>query len=347
MPQPSRSVRAVTKFSVMGLLRNWGEFVKFSHTLFALPFALASMILAARSQAATMSSPPTLLKHGWPGWKLFLLIVAAMATARTAAMAFNRIADHKIDALNPRTKDRHLPAGRISLLSASVLCGVSGAAFIGVCYFINPLCFMLAPAALAVILFYSLTKRFTDFTHMVLGLSLALAPVGAWIAVTGSFQFVNATTDTSGWHWFKEMLGHLSNGALLPTTMAVVVFFWLVGFDMIYAIQDYDFDRRHKLHSLVVRWGPHNALQAALLAHILMFGLLIFLGLLAGFRFPYWIGMLIIMILLGFEHWLVRRRGMQWAEKSFFRLNAVISMIFLTIVWAEVAFHTFWRSPLL
>ncbi len=327
---------------IWALLCTWAEFVKFSHTLFALPFALASMLLAARSKSFLLSNPPPLMKHGWPGWRLFLLILAAMATARTAAMAFNRIADRKFDAANPRTRDRHLPAGRIGLFSASVLCVAASAGFVGVCLLINPLCFRLSPVALGIILGYSLTKRFTDFTHLVLGAALALAPVGAWIAVTGSFDFAPINSSASGWRWFTEMLGSVGSGALLPTVMAAAVLLWLVGFDMIYAIQDYDFDRTHGLHSLVVRWGPQNALAAALLAHIAMFGLLVFLGLIASFRFPYWVGMLITLLLLGLEHWIVRRRGLQWAEKSFFRLNATISMIFIAVVWAEVAFHTFW-----
>ena len=152
-------------------LSKWASFVKLSHTVFALPFALAAMIVAAREN------------RGWPGWKSFLLILAAMVCARTCAMAFNRIVDRKFDAKNPRTNLRHLPTGAISLASAWALCLLSGAGLIAASFFLNPICFYLSPVALFVVCFYSLTKRFTDFTHVFLGIALALAPVGAWLAV--------------------------------------------------------------------------------------------------------------------------------------------------------------------
>ena len=155
-------------------INKWASFVRFSHTLFALPFALAAMAVAARDH------------RGWPGWRPFGLILAAMVCARTCAMAFNRIVDRKFDALNPRTANRHLPAGQISLASAITLCASAAAGLMVASWFLNPLCFYLSPVALVVICFYSLTKRFTDYTHVFLGLALALAPVGAWLAVTGS-----------------------------------------------------------------------------------------------------------------------------------------------------------------
>ena len=155
-------------------IKKWGSFVRFSHTVFALPFALAAMVVAARDH------------RGWPGWRIFGLILAAMVCARTCAMAFNRIVDRKFDALNPRTANRHLPTGTISLASAIALCILSAAGLVAVSYLLNPLCFYLSPVALLVICFYSLTKRFTDYTHLFLGLSLALAPVGAWLAVKGA-----------------------------------------------------------------------------------------------------------------------------------------------------------------
>src|ERR1039457_312439 len=154
-------------------LKKWSSFIRFSHTIFALPFALAAMGVAAREN------------RGWPGLRVFLLILAAMVCARTAAMSFNRIVDRRFDALNPRTAGRHLPTGQISLLSAVTLCVLSGAGLVGVSYLLNSLCFCLSPVALIVICFYSLTKRFTDYTHVYLGLALALAPVGAWLAVKG------------------------------------------------------------------------------------------------------------------------------------------------------------------
>src|SRR5881409_330301 len=159
------------------VIRKFGSFVRFSHTIFALPFALAAMAVAARDH------------RGWPGWLTFGLILAAMVCARTCAMAFNRIVDRNFDALNPRTAQRHLPTGQISLMSATILCVISGTALILVSWFLNALCFYLSPGALVVICFYSLTKRFTDYTHVFLGVALALAPIGAWLAVKGGFEW--------------------------------------------------------------------------------------------------------------------------------------------------------------
>ena len=151
----------------LSTLQKWASFVRLSHTVFALPFALAAMLVAAREQ------------RGWPGWRTFGLILVAMVGARTCAMAFNRIVDRKFDALNPRTQNRHLPAGTISLFSAIALCAVSGALLIGASYLLNPVCFYFSPVALVMVCFYSLTKRFTNYTHVYLGVALALAPVGA------------------------------------------------------------------------------------------------------------------------------------------------------------------------
>jgi len=287
-------------------IRKWGEFVRFSHTAFALPFALAAMAVAARDH------------RGWPGWRTFALVLAAMVCARTCAMAFNRIVDRKFDALNPRTAGRHLPTGQISLFTAGTLCALSAAGLVGVSFLLNPLCFYLSPVALIVICFYSLTKRFTDYTHVYLGLALALAPVGAWLAVKGM--------DISGWEIAQMLL------------LAVVVVLWLVGFDIIYALQDYEFDRTHGLHSLVVAWGPKNALQAAFMAHLVMCGLLLAFGLICRFRIAYLVGWLLIVGCLVLEHWIARRRSLNWINLAFFRLNAVVSTVFLVVVLAEVIF---------
>jgi 4-hydroxybenzoate polyprenyltransferase len=287
-------------------LSKWGEFVKISHTIFALPFALASMVVAARDFEY----------RGWPGWRLFLLIVAAVFCARTCAMAFNRIVDRKFDAKNPRTAERHLPAEVISLPSAWSLWILSAIGFLAVAYHINPVCFYLAPVALFVVCFYSLTKRFTDFTHIYLGIALALAPIGAWLAVQGTIH-------------------------ITPIILALAVVCWLIGFDIIYALQDYEFDRANGLHSLVVRWGPKNALQFAFLIHMLMWALLVLFGFINRFRAPYFIGVLLILISLLFEHWLARRRSLKWINTAFFRLNALISIIFLTTTIASVVFLPF------
>lgn len=296
---------------MLGILNKWADFVKIAHTVFALPFALAAMAVAARDN------------RGWPGWRTFLLILAAMFTARTCAMSFNRIADRKFDALNPRTAERHLPTGKISLASAITLCLLSAMGLMAATYFLNPICFYLSPFALIVICFYSLTKRFTDYTHVFLGLALALAPIGAWLAVKGTNL---AAID------FVRM-----------SVLAAVVVLWLVGFDIIYALQDYEFDRKHGLHSLVVAWGPRNALQAAFFAHLLMCGLLLAFGVLCGFRVAYLIGWLLIVACICLEHWIARRRSLNWINVAFFRLNAVVSAIFFITTIAEVAFQSGFR----
>jgi len=300
-------------------ISKWASFVKLSHTLFALPFALASMVVAARDQ------------RGWPGWRTFGLILAALVCARTCAMSFNRIVDRHFDKANPRTASRHLPAGQISLASACALCLLSGVGLVVASYLINKTCFYLSPVALFVICFYSLTKRFTDFTHLFLGLALALAPLGAWLAVKGGFDFFPVE---DGWLVLKK-------SAFLPVILAAAVVLWLIGFDIIYALQDYEFDRRHGLHSLVVRWGPENALKAAFLSHLLMWGLLAAFGLLCVFRVAYLIALVIILGSLLLEHWLAWRRSLKWINTAFFRLNALISVVFLVAVVTEVVFPWF------
>lgn len=292
---------------MISVIQKWGSFVRFSHTVFALPFALAAMMVAARDH------------RGWPGWGRFLLILAAMVCARTCAMSFNRIADRRFDALNPRTARRHLPTGRISLAGAVALCILAAVGLVVVSYALNPLCFYLSPVALLVICFYSLTKRFTDYTHVFLGLSLALGPIGAWLAVKG-----NAISSLE---------------ILQMTTLALAVVLWLVGFDIIYALQDYEFDKSHGLHSLVVAWGPRNALAASFLAHMIMCGLLLAFGLLCQFRLAFLVGWFLIVACLVLEHWIARRRSLNWINLAFFRLNAVVSVVFLVVVAAEVIFQ--------
>jgi 4-hydroxybenzoate polyprenyltransferase len=291
---------------VFSEIKKWAGFVTFSHTVFALPFALAAMLVAAREN------------RGWPGWRTFLLILLAMVSARTCAMSFNRIVDRKFDALNPRTAGRPLPAGTITLSSAVFLCVVSGTGLVLAAWLLNAVCFFLSPVALALVCFYSLTKRFTDYTHVWLGIALALAPVGAWLAVRG--------VDIGGME------------VVQMTLLALAVVLWLTGFDIIYALQDYEFDRRQGLHSLVVAWGPQNALAAAFLAHMIMCGLLFAFGLLCGFRLAFIPGWLVIAACLLLEHWIARRRSLNWINTAFFRLNAVVSVVFLVVTAAEVVF---------
>ncbi|MEI7808543.1 MAG: UbiA-like polyprenyltransferase [Verrucomicrobiota bacterium] len=289
---------------MLSIIQKWFSFVRFSHTVFALPFALAAMMVAARDN------------RGWPGWRVFGLILAAMVCARTCAMAFNRIVDRKFDALNPRTRNRHLPAGAISLISAISLCALAAAGLMAASWLLNPLCFYLSPVALVMVCFYSLTKRFTDYTHVFLGIALALAPIGAWLAVKGT----NVTP--------------LEIAQMFVLAASVVL--WLVGFDIIYALQDYEFDRSHGLRSLVVAWGPKNALAAAFLAHMFMCGGLFGFGLLCRFRIAYVIGWLVIVACLVMEHWIARRRSLNWINIAFFRLNALVGVVFLIMVATEV-----------
>jgi len=280
-------------------IRKYFEFVRFSHTVFALPFALAAMVVAARAE------------RGWPGWRTFLLILAAMVCARTAAMGFNRIVDRRIDALNPRTAKRHLPAGQIVLVNAWVLVIVSSLGLGCVAWFINPLCGWLSPLALLIVFFYSFTKRFTDFSHVFLGLALGIAPIGAWLAVRGRFEWP-------------------------PCVLALAVVFWLVGFDIIYATQDWEFDKSQGLHSLPVRLGISPSLQVARLAHAIMAALLLAFGLISGLRVPYYIGFGIILVCLVVQHLVARKRDPISLNVAFFRMNAVISAVFLTAVVVDV-----------
>lgn len=284
------------------MIRRYFEFVRFEHTVFALPFALAAMAVASRES------------HGWPGWRTFLLILAAMVCARTAAMGFNRIADRKFDALNPRTAGRHLPGGRITLSSAYVLTCLSAAGLVIVAWFINPICFWLSPVALAIVFFYSLTKRFTDFSHFFLGLALGVAPVGAWLAVRGQFAWP-------------------------PVVLAVAVVFWLVGFDIIYATQDYESDKQQNLRSLPVRWGIAGSLRFARVAHALMAAALLGFGLISGLRVPYYVGLSVIVVCLIVQHVVARKRDPVSLNVAFFRMNAIISLLFLAAAVVDVG----WR----
>lgn len=304
------------KSPILGTLTNWAGFVKISHTVFALPFALASMAVAARET------------RGWPGLRVFILILVAMVSARTCAMAFNRIVDRKFDAANPRTANRHLPAGQINLRSAITICVLGGLGLMTAAWFLNPLCFYLSPVALFFICFYSLTKRFTSYTHVFLGIALALAPIGAWLAVKGT----------------NIVLWPMQESFILPMLLAIAVVFWLIGFDLIYALQDYEFDRTHGLNSLVVAWGPKNALRASFLSHMLMWFVLALFGLFAWSRgIAYYVGLMIILACLVIEHLIARKRSLGWINTAFFRLNGVISTVFLIVTLAEVVFPDFFR----
>ncbi len=268
-------------------------FIRFSHTIFALPFALGSMLVAAQ---------------GWPSGSIIALIIVAMVFARTAAMAFNRLADWKMDQQNPRTAGRHR---LISFGGAVTLCVGSSIAFIATTAWINPLCFTLAPVALAIIFFYSLTKRFTSLCHFFLGLALGVAPVGAWLAVTGSFAWP-------------------------PLILATAVLLWVAGFDLIYATQDEAFDRSYGLHSLVVRLGVGRSLALAQILHLLMWGILLLFGWSAGLGAPYHIGLGAILIALFYEHRVARQRDLDAINAAFFTSNAWVGAIFVAAIVLEV-----------
>ena len=211
------------------------------------------------------------------------------------------------------------------------LCLGSGALLVGAAWALNPICFLLSPAALFLVCFYSLTKRFTDFTHVWLGIALAAAPVGAWLAVEGGFHFLPRI----------EGKLDLRHSALVPLALGLAVMLWLVGFDIIYATQDYEFDRKRGLHSLVVRWGPKNALAVAFLSHLFMWGALVLFGALCGFRLTYWIGLVLILALLLLEHMIAKRRDPIAVNIAFFKLNAVVSVTFLVVTAVEIVFPWF------
>jgi len=268
-------------------------FIRFSHTVFALPFALGAMLVAAR---------------GVPSWRLCGWIVAAMVFARTAAMAFNRLVDWQMDKRNPRTAGRHK---LVSFPAAVALCAGSAAGFVAVTCAINPLCFKLSPVALALVFFYSVTKRFTALCHFFLGLALSVSPVGAWLAVTGSF-------------------------ALPPLILAAGVVFWVAGFDMIYATQDYEFDRREGLHSLVVRLGVTRSLQVAQGLHSAMFLLLGAFGFTAGLGGFYYGGLALVLGALVHEHRVARRGDLAAINEAFFASNAFVGLVFVIAILADL-----------
>lgn len=273
-------------------VKDFLQFIRFSHTVFALPFALGALFVAA---------------NGLPSWQLFGLVLLCMVFARTAAMTFNRIADWEIDKRNPRTERRHK---LMSKPGAILACAASSALFIATTWFINPLCFWLSPVALAIVFFYSFTKRFTDFAQFFLGLALAVAPVGAWLAVTGSFS-------------------------LAPVVLAGAVLLWVAGFDMIYATQDYEVDRREGLHSMVVRLGVQPALACAVILHILSFAALVGFGLAAHLGAIYYGGLVAILVALVFEHRLAGRGNIEAINAAFFQSNAAVGAIFVLATLAD------------
>jgi 4-hydroxybenzoate polyprenyltransferase len=267
--------------------------IRFSHTIFALPFALAALVVAAKGQLSL---------------SVLLLVLACMVTARTAAMLFNRLVDWEIDQRNPRTQNRHLLATRPVVLISLIL---SSALFVFFAANINRLTFALSPMALGIIFFYSLTKHFTDATHFFLGFALGVAPIAAWIAQTGQIQ-------------------------LPPLILAFGVVCWVSGFDLIYATQDYDFDRQEGLHSLVVRLGLAGTLWVAQLLHLLMLIALIGFGIIAKLGTVYFAAMIPIAATLIYEHRSARvLDDVSSINRAFFNSNAFVSAVFLAAVCAD------------
>jgi 4-hydroxybenzoate polyprenyltransferase len=282
-------------------LRDILELVKFSHTIFALPFALAAMIVAAR---------------GWPQWETFGWILVAMVGARTAAMGWNRIVDRDVDAANPRTQNREIPAGKVSVAQAAVLVAAAGAAFVFAAWQLNPLAGWLSVPTLAFLFFYSWCKRFTSLSHFVLGLCLGIAPAGAWVAVrdyASIFQMEAA-----------------------PIVLCAAVTLWVAGFDVIYATMDADFDREHGLHSLVQKLGVARALGAARSLHAAFTVLLWVFGWLANLGVAFAVGVAIIGAFLIYEHSLVSERDLRRVNAAFFTVNGAIAALFLLLCAAGV-----------
>src|SRR5215510_1517062 len=265
--------------------------IRFSHTIFALPFALGTLIVAA---------------NGWPSSRILFLVIVCMVFARTAAMLFNRLVDWSLDQRNPRTASRHLLLPKSSV---AVLLILSSAGFLLAASAINRLTFILAPVALALIFFYSLTKRFTSATHFFLGFALAIAPVGAWIAQTGRI-------DPS------------------PVILAAGVICWVAGFDLIYATQDYDFDRREGIRSLVVKLGIARSLRLAQLLHLVTFAALIAFGVVAQLGTLYYWPLFLIAAALVYEH-KTEKRDLAGINRAFFQSNAFVSAMFLLPVCAD------------
>jgi 4-hydroxybenzoate polyprenyltransferase len=274
-----------------GAIARFLRLIRFSHTIFALPFALGALVVAA---------------NGWPSLRIVCLVVLCMVLARTAAMLFNRLVDWSLDQRNPRTASRHL---LVSKSVAITLLVFSSAGFIASAAAINRLTFLLAPVALFVIFFYSVTKRFTSATHFFLGFALGVAPVGAWIAQTGRID-------------------------VAPLVLAAGVICWVAGFDLIYATQDYDFDRREGIRSLVVKLGITRSLRLAEVLHLLTFLALIGFGLIAHLGTLYYCSLPLIAAALFYEH-RTEKRDVAGINRAFFQTNAFVSAIFLVAVCVD------------
>ncbi len=308
----------------MSTIKNYFSLIKFSHTIFALPFALIGFFLA------TVRNPWYVIAGQWNlnqtigwGWDItnfywwksiglkFILVLICMVTARSAAMAFNRYLDRYFDAKNPRTAIREIPKGIISAVSALRFTIVCCTLFVITTYFINPACFFLSPVALFVILFYSYTKRFTALCHLVLGVGLSLAPIGAYLAVTGRFD-------------------------ILPVLFSFAVIFWVSGFDIIYALQDVEFDRSHQLHSIPAALGKKNALHVSELLHFLSATCVIAAGVYGDFHWIYWLGIGVFVGMLIYQHSIVKPDDLRKVNLAFMTANGIASVVFAVLVISDL-----------
>ena len=279
-------------------MRKYLSLIKFSHTIFAMPFAFIGFFLASKQEEFE--------------WITLLYVVLCMIFARSAAMAFNRYIDRDIDKANKRTAQiREIPNGTITANNALFFVVVNSLLFIGITYLINPLCFTLSPVALLVILGYSYTKRFTALCHLILGLGLSLAPIGAYLAVSGVFDFI-------------------------PILFSFVVLFWVSGFDIIYSLQDEEFDKEQKLHSVPVLLGKKNALILSKSLHFIAILILSYIGNNVDFRELYWIGFSIFSALLIYQHTLIKHNDLSKINLAFFTANGIASVIFGAFVIFDI-----------
>jgi 4-hydroxybenzoate polyprenyltransferase len=281
--------------TTLGRIKSYFSLVKFSHTVFAMPFALIGFSLAVSQSNCNFSL------------RLLLLIILSMIFARNSAMGFNRLADNRFDALNPRTMNREIPKGVISTRAASVFVIVNASLFILTTAFINRLTLYLSPVALLIILGYSLTKRYTSLCHFILGLGLSLAPTGAYISVTGSF-------------------------AVLPVIYSFIVLTWSSGFDIIYALQDNEFDRSQQLKSVPSALGLKRALAISIIVHFITFCLVVFAGYLGNGGIFFWIGALLFTSLLIYQHAIVKADDISRVDLAFGTTNGIASLIFAIFV---------------
>jgi 4-hydroxybenzoate polyprenyltransferase len=308
----------------MPSVKNYLSLIKFSHTIFAMPFALIGFFLGIFSFPSLKSilpgSPPVYFNHNsnygaayhWTeGLILFLLVLVCMITARSAAMAFNRYLDRSFDAKNPRTAIREIPSGIISEKNALFFTILMCVLFVTATFFINRICFYLSPVALFVILFYSYTKRFTFLCHLVLGVGLSLAPIGAYLAVTGVFD-------------------------LLPILFSVSVIFWVSGFDIIYALQDEAFDKGNNLYSIPSFVGKAKALRISELFHAVSAAAVISAGFYGHFGWLYWIGIAVFCGMLVYQHSVVKPNDLRRVNLAFMTANGIASVVFAVFVLLDL-----------